>query len=136
MITDQIASRSGKDFSSNPVILLRKNGSRSGGSVTYSIVRLMVLEGIRDAICMVLLLMVPHNGGACPSGANYRSEYTAITQTFLIRNLILKSCIRNFFSFLLDLRPTTPKKVLSPSNEERGGILQSREKSLEKFHNN
>lgn len=113
MITDQIASRSGKDFSSNHVSLpsAGKNGSRSGGSVT----------SVGDSRCHLYGLAVDGTSqwGCCPSGANYRSEYTAITQTFLILNLILKSCIRNFFSCLLDLsKPdrTPEKEVLSPSN--------------------
>lgn len=110
MITDQIASRSGKNFSSNQVSLpsAGKNGSRSGGSVT----------SVGDSRCHLYGLAAvdgTSQWGCCPSGANYRSKYTAITQTFLI----LKSCIRNFFSCLLDLsKPdrTPEKEVLSPSN--------------------
>jgi hypothetical protein len=124
MITDQIASRSGKDFSSNKVSLpsAGKNGSRSGGSVT----------SVGDSRCHLYGLAVDGTSqwGCCPSGANYRSEYTAITQTFLILNLILKSCIRNFFSCLLDQTEHPKKKFFlhrTEMDEERGGILQREE---------
>lgn len=129
MITDQIASRSGKDLSSNQVSLpsAGKNGSRSGGSVT----------SVGNSRCHLYGLAVDGTSqwGCCPSGANYRSEYTAITQTFLILNLILKSCIRNGFLQLLtrpkQARPKTRKKKFflhrTEMDEERGGILQREE---------
>lgn len=136
MITDQIASRSGKDFSSNQVSLpsAGKNGSRSGGSVT----------SVGNSRCHLYGLAVDGTSqwGCCPSGANYRSEYTAITQTFLILNLILKSCIRNGFLQLLtrpkQARPKT-RKISSFSIERKWTKSEEvflREKSLDQFHDN
>jgi hypothetical protein len=70
------------------------------------------------------------------SGANYRPKYTAITQTFLI----LKTCIRNFFSCLLGLSKPDRTPERSSFSIEREWTKNEEaffiEKSPEKFHDN
>lgn len=102
MITDQIASRSGKDFSSNQASA-GKNGSKSGDSVT----------SVGDSRCHLYGLAVDGTSqwGCCPSWANYRSEYTAITQTFLI----LKEILYTKFLQLL----TRPKQARLNTNLDK-----------------
>lgn len=131
MITDQIASRSGKDFSSNQVSLpsAGKNGSRSGGSVT----------SVGDSRCHLYGLAVDGTSqwGCCPSGANYRSECdhpdlsNTKSNTQILYTKFLKLLTRP-----KQARPNT-RKISSFSRKwTKSEEVFFREKSLEKFNDN
>lgn len=106
MITDQIASRSGKDFSSNQVSLpsAGKNGSRSGGSVT----------SVGDSRCHLYGLAVDGTSQWGPSGANYRSEcdHPDLSNTESNTEILYTK----FLQLLTRPDRTPEKEVLSPSN--------------------